>query len=181
MSFTHSCKVNELPYQCEIDSAASDIFLSKAAAVDMHLRIESQSESVTLGDRTTVPTIEIVKATARVGAELSEEEIHVLDNTEDTGVLTIGRTWGKRHQPSLDWRDYSMVRTRPDGTTVRIMPKGVKPGAATKIKPMLFERLAKELKKGNCELYMARLMRPGTNGADESTFEIAHQVKFNEE
>lgn len=176
-SFIYDCRVNEHHYQCELDTAASDIFLSKVMAEKWKLPITPKHDQVTLGDGTTVSTIGIATAVVQVGAERSEEQIHLLDSDVDTGVLTLGRSWGKKHEPNLNWKDYSMVRTKEDGTTVRILPKDCKPEKTTIIKRMSFKKMAKEIRKRKCELYMARMVNTESSAPTKENLLSASRVK----
>lgn len=166
-SFLYDCKVNSHDYICELDTAASDIFLSLSAAQEMKLPISSGGQNIQLGDGISVKTPGTTKATIKVGHIYSEEEVHLLAG-KDTGVLILGRSWGKKHQPELNWKDYSICRTKEDGTKVRILPRMVQTENLSTMKRMSFKKMAREIRKGNCELYMARVVNTGPNADREN-------------
>lgn len=74
-------------------------------------------ENIILGHVTNITTSGTARATFGVGSEYSKWQIHLLAG-EKTEVLIPGRGWGKRHQPSLNWKDYSTVRTMADGPSL---------------------------------------------------------------
>lgn len=96
-SFFYSCTINGNSYQCELDTAASDIFLSQRMEEEWKLPITPKTNQVTLGDGTSVSTIGTITAAVKVGPQSWEETIHILDNHVDTGVLTLGRRWWGKH------------------------------------------------------------------------------------
>lgn len=71
-SFTYSCKINGYEYTCEIDTAASDIFMPETTERTMGLDIEPRNETVTLGDGTSVQTVGVTVATVNVGEVRAE-------------------------------------------------------------------------------------------------------------
>lgn len=174
-TFMYNCKINNQDYICELDTAASDIFLPLSAAQKMKLPIKPRVENIILGNGTSVKTAGTARATIQVGSEYSEEEIILLAG-EDTGILILGRSWGKKHQPALNWKDYSMVRTRNDGTKVRILPRNVQQSKDFSIRKMSFKKMAREIRRGNCELFMARLVNNGPE-ADQENINSVNQVK----
>lgn len=91
-SFSYDFKVNSYNYQCELDTAASDIFLSLCAAKQIGLKITPSKQRVTLGDVSVVSTVGTAKATIKVGSEYSKEEIVIPTGDVDTEVLTMGRS-----------------------------------------------------------------------------------------
>lgn len=173
-SFLYECKVNDHRYVCELDTAASDIFLSLSAARKMKLPITPGEATLILGDGTSVKTAGTATATVTVGGVCSEEQIQLLSG-KDTEILILGRSWSSKHQPSLDWRDYSMIRTREDGTKVRISPKNATRENRTSIKWMSLKKMVRELKKGNCELFSALLVNTCPE-PDANNLESARQV-----
>lgn len=126
-------------------------------AEEWNLPITQKSEQVILGDGTSVSTVGKTIATVKVGPESSDEKIHLLDRDIDTGILTLGRSWGKKHEPSLKLKDYSIVRSRADGKTLRILPKTVQQPKRTVIKQMPCQKDGQRNYKGHCELFMAFL------------------------
>lgn len=71
---------------------------------------------------------------------------------------------------------------RPNGITVRIIPKGEKPERGLMIQCMLFKKMAaKTLHKEKCELCMARKVPTDPGPADESNRESARRVVLLEE
>lgn len=83
-----------------------------------------------------------------MGAENSEEHIHLLDSNVDTAVLTLGRSWSKKNKPGLNWKDNSMVRAREDGTKLRILPETVDARKGTIIMRLFLKKMVKEMKRG---------------------------------
>lgn len=72
-----------------------------------------------------------------------------------------------------------MVRSRDDGTTVRILPKTVQMPKRTVIKQMCLKNMAKEVKKGHCELFMARLNTSKKNCEQPTQENILSAEKLN--
>lgn len=68
------------------------------------------------------------------------------------------------------------MRTRNDGMRVRIHPRNVHQEHSTTMNRISFKKLARELKKGKCELYMARMESTGNRG-DENNLDSAEKVK----
>lgn len=79
-------KINDIPYTCDLDTAASDIFLSTSAATKSGLEIRSSTEPATLGDFTTISTTGMTTASICEGDICSEEEVKFIPLEEDTGV-----------------------------------------------------------------------------------------------
>lgn len=174
-SFTYGCKINNFRYHCELDTAASDIFLSLDAAKKLNLQITAHNQDVFLGDGSCVSTGGYTRANIKIGKENSEEKIYLISG-EDSGILTLGRSWGSKHQPSLNGKDYSITTTREDGTKMRILPKNVMNKNNISIKRMSFKKKAREIRKGKTELFMARISKVNP-GADDKNIESTSKVK----
>lgn len=176
-SFVYECKIDNQQFHCELDTAASDIFLSLSAAQKLNLPITDFKQDVVLGDGSSVSTVGTTSAKIKIGMVESVEKIYIISG-EDNGILTLGRSWGTKHQPSLNWKDFSITTTRENGQKVRILPKTVMNQNRVSIKRMSFKKMARELKKGKTELFMARMTKVSPEPDSHNT-ESMEKVKAN--
>lgn len=180
-SFCYVCKINGITYQCELDTAASDIFMSEKIALEMGLEIRPHSENVVLGDGSRVQTAGIATAVIEVDEITSKEDIHLIKGESDGGVLTLGRSWGRKHRPRLNWKEHTISVRRPNGKRCTIFPKTKSQDRKTSISRMSFKKMARELRKGESELYMARLVPTDESGKmDNEKMESASKVTVTE-
>ena len=144
-----------------IDSFASNNFMGIEVAKTLGVKIEKLNDvNVELGDNSLRPVHGKITAVLNIKGHLSTEEIYLIemDDEENPPLLILGRKWLKEKNPNINWSNNNLEITRSDGTRFIISPrKKVRSAETPIIKPMSFKKLARVVKKGNCELFMARL------------------------
>lgn len=112
--FISKCRINGFEYTCELDNATSDILLSEVAANYMRIQDQAITEEVAIRDGTSVQPVGTARATVEVDGVRAEELIHILCNEQESGLITLGSSWGNRRQPSLNWKDFLIRCPRAD-------------------------------------------------------------------
>lgn len=156
------------PVRVVVDSFASHNFMAMETAMKFNLVADNtQDVEVELGDGTQRPVTGKLTAVLNINGYLSTESVFLIDmrNEENPPVLILGRSWLKNQNPDINWSNNALMLTRQNGSKVKVLPRTTKNPSNTKtLKKMSFKKLARVLKKGNCELYMARIAKQNLFG-----------------
>lgn len=151
------------PVRLVVESYASHHFMSYESAKRKKWDIEHVSDkTIELGDNTKKKLKGVVTDVLNLEGHLSKESVYLIDmgGEESPPVIILGRAWLKERNPKINCSYNTLVLSKPNGSMVRVVPRTqIGETTTNSIPKVSFKKLARVLKKGNRELYMARIMR----------------------
>lgn len=84
-----------------------------------------------------------------------EVHIHLVPNQSEISILNLGRSWGQKHAPELNWKDFALISKRSCITTLRVLSQHANTSTNTGIEKLSFQDTVRSLRKWNVELYKA--------------------------
>ena len=157
----YSAKLSNNDIFVEFDTGASDLFMSEQVAKALRLKIIPENQEVELGDSSKIWTIGYTTAQLQVGETNSTTEHIFIVNTPAIDVrpdvhLILGRSWGRKTCPEIDWTNSSIKITREDGSISVIRSRNYK-NSSKKMKMMSFKKMLRVIKRKQGEVFRVKL------------------------